>query len=121
MKKYIFDSFKEWRICLSDALKATVCGMAKVVSTIVLGIVSIIVYAARQVNAFCRRETTAALIIGALLITLSAALVATFVTERTARVSAEYQRDSIAYKNTLLMQAYDAESTLVVNGDTVIH
>lgn len=92
---------------MNAGIKNAFWGISRIITAIVIGIVSVLAYAARQVNAFCRRETIAAAIVGVLIIALSTTLIATFVTERSARVHAENQRDSIAYRNILLMQAYE--------------
>lgn len=116
MENILFDSFRSWRSFMAEASRKTLSGIFGILSGTACGIASLIAYAARQVNAFCRRETVAAAIIGVIIIALSAMLVATFVTERSARVLAERQRDSIAYRNTLLMQAYEpSDSTYIYN------
>ena len=104
---------------MKEGAKSTFFGLWQIISAIALGIVSLLAYAGRQINAFCRRETIAAAIVGSLIVILTTTLIATFVTERTARVTAEHQRDSIAYKMELYMQAYDTTQAVIVNGDTI--
>lgn len=64
----------------------------------VFGIISFLVWIGKQIEAFCKREFVASLIIGVLFVLLVAGWLTTFLSERVHRVNAEMQRDSISYE-----------------------
>lgn len=96
-KMKVFESFAAWREYFLAAARTLLRGLCTVLWSLALGIVSIMVYAYRSVVAFCRRERTAAIIIAIIGILVCAGWLGTFVRERSERVAAEYQRDSLSY------------------------
>lgn len=119
MSKHLFTSFRTWRICMAEGFKKLGWGLWRIISGIALGIASLLAYAASQVNAFCRRESIAAIIVATLIVILSTGWIFTYVDARVKATTAEHQRDSIAYKMSLYMQAYDSTDIVVVRGDTI--
>jgi hypothetical protein len=117
--KWIFDSFAEWRGYLRRACWGLAKGLMRLVYAIVIGLVSLIVFCGKQVEAFCRRETVASLIIGFVLVLLVSGWVFTFVNGRMETRTAEHQRDSIGYKLDKMMQAYDGSAMVIVDNDTI--
>ena len=71
---------------------------SRIITCIIFGVVSVFVYVGKQIESFCKREFAAALIIGTITVAIIAGWMGTFITERSARVTAEYQRDSLAMK-----------------------
>lgn len=98
MKNLLFDNFRQWRVCLWSGVCKAAWGLLRILTCIIFGIVSIIAYCFKQICAFCKREFVASLIIVVLFVLLSAGWLATFMSERTHRVAAEMQRDSISYE-----------------------
>lgn len=98
MKNLLFDDFRQWRVCLWSGVCKAAWGLLRILTCIIFGIVSIIAYCFKQIGAFCKREFVASLIIGVLFVLLSAGWLVTFMSERTHRVAAEMQRDSISYE-----------------------
>ena len=98
MKNLLFDDFRQWRVCLWSGVCKAAWGLCRILTCIVLGIVSVFVYMCKQINAFRKREFMASLIIGTLIAVICACWLGTFVKERAARVDAEMQRDSISYE-----------------------
>ena len=98
MKNLLFDNFRQWRICLWSGVCKACWGLFRIVTCLLFGIVSIFAYCFRQVCSFCKREFLASVIIGTILTLLCVGWLATFVTERKARVDAEAQRDKLRYE-----------------------
>ncbi len=72
-------------------------GLWRIVSGVIFGIASVFVFIGKKIEAFCRREFAASLIIGSVAVIMIAAFTLTFVKERSMRISAEMQRDSLSY------------------------
>jgi hypothetical protein len=85
----------------------------------ILGFVSIFAYIGRKIEAFCRREPVAALIITITFAIMSLGWISTFMEGRMRIKTAEYQRDSIGYKLDKYLQCYDSSATIVIENDTI--
>lgn len=94
----LFKTFKSWKEYFFNALKNLLLGVARIIWSVIAGAISVLAAIGRSINAFCRREFKAALIIGATSFFLIMLWMGTFVSERSARVTAEYQRDSLSMK-----------------------
>lgn len=94
-------------------------GLWRMITGIFFGIISILVYCGKQIEAFCKREPIASLIIAVVVIGLSAGWIVTSVNGSVKLRTAEYQRDSIGYTLDKYLQAYDSTDIIVVNGDTI--
>lgn len=77
------------------------------------------VWCGKQIEAFCKRETIAATIIGIIITFLVFGWVSTFMKLRAKVMTAEYQRDSIGYTLDKYLQAFDSTSTIIVDNDTI--
>lgn len=118
----IYTSFLTWRKAAEYRLRALFTGLYGVIfCIIILGIVSLLCYVARQINAFFRRESVAAGIVTSIIIFLSVGWVLTFVSERHKRIEAQHRADSLAYNLGRFTQMYDTTETIVINGDTIRH
>ena len=120
-EKLLFETFEEWRTFLWRSVKTCFKGLARIVYALLMGVVSLLVFCGKQIEAFCRRETIAAFIIAGIMILMAAGWVYTFTHERQAVVYAQHKADSISYKLDRYMQVYDSSSTVVINGDTIRH
>lgn len=118
-KKFVFVSFSEWYMYLWRACKRVAKGLCQIAFSFVMGIVSLLIYCGKQVEAFCRREPIAAGIVGVLFFVLTVGWCFTFVNGRVATKTAEHQRDSIGYKLDMVMHAYDSVNTIKVEYDTI--
>lgn len=98
MKNLLFDDFRQWRVCLWSGVCKAAWGLCRILTCILFGIVSVFVYIAKQICAFCKREFLVSLIIGALVVLICFGWFGTFVKERAARVDAEMQRDKLRYE-----------------------
>lgn len=98
MKDLLFSDWRQWRVCFVAGLKKCLSGFLKILYCIVLGIASVLVYVGKQIEAFCKRELWASLIIGTLLVLMCVGWMLTFANERAARVGAEMQRDKLRYE-----------------------
>lgn len=110
-----FDSFAEWRSFLWDAVKCFLFGFGKMLLAFVYGLISLIAYAIRQIEAFCKRETIAACIVGSLFVLMASGWIYTFVSERAVAVSAQHMADSLSYDLSKYTQMYEKRT---VNIDT---
>ena len=118
-KKWIFETFRDWYTYLWKACRRFIKGFLMILWSLLMGIVSVLVYCGKQIEAFCRRETVAAVIVGSVIVLLILGWVFTFVNGRVAQKTAEHQRDSISYCLSKYMQAYDSTSVIVVDQDTI--
>ena len=94
----LFYSFGEWKKYIVSAIRSVFVGLLRILWSIVMGVISIFAAIWKSVKAFCRREFAASLIIAAIFGVIGILWLGTFVKERTARVNAEYQRDSLSLK-----------------------
>lgn len=112
MNKYLFSGLHEWKICMAAALSNLWWGFRKVITNILFGIVSLFIFFGNKIEAFCRRETTAAFIITTLLCGILLGWLATFISSRTNYKTLEYQRDSISIRLDRVMQTYEVTDTI---------
>lgn len=118
----IYREFRTWRKGTERRLYQLLNGFYGLLfNSLIMGIVSLLIYAARQVNAFFRRETIAAGIVSCLVIALSVGWLTTFVKERHKRVEIQHRADSLAYGLSKFTQMYDSTEAIVINGDTIRH
>ena len=109
MKNLLFDDFRQWRVCLWSGVCKFLWGLLRIISCLLFGIISFLVWIGKQIEAFCKREFVASLIIGVLFVFLLAGWLNTFMSERARRVNAEMQRDSISlqYQNFKEKRGYE--------------
>lgn len=119
MKQFIFDSLHQWKVCFLAGLGKAGWGIWRILTCIIGGVISILIFCGKEIEAFCRREPIAAMIVSVTIVALTAGWIMTFVHGRVAVKTAEYQRDSIGYKLDKYMQAYDSTSTIVIDNDTI--
>ena len=87
---------EEWLDYVCSAAHSMLTGIVRLLWSVIIGIISLLVYVYRVVAAFCKREKLAALIIAFIFAVLIFGWITTFMSERAARVDAEYQRDSLS-------------------------
>lgn len=117
--KFIFESFKEWYTYLWKACKHFAKGIFRIVYSLIMGIVSVLAWVTRLIAAFCRRETTASVILFSLIFVLGFGWLSTYMNGKVATRTALYQRDSISLKLDKYLQAYDSSQDIIVGGDTI--
>lgn len=98
MNRLLFETWHQWKVCMWSGVCKMSWGFMRILACIVLGIISVFWWIVRQIEAFCKREFIASLIIGVLFVLLVAGWLTTFMSERAHRVNAEMQRDSISYE-----------------------
>lgn len=107
----LFYSFGEWKKYIVSAIRSVFVGLLRILWSIVMGLVSLIAYVSRSISSFSRREPRAMLVIVVMLIVIGFSWMMNFVNERSMRVSAEYQRDSLSLKlDSARQNAYIRES-----------
>ncbi len=94
----LFYSFGEWKKYIVSAIRSVFVGLLRILWSIVMGLVSLIAYVSRSISSFSRREPRAMLVIVVMLIVIGFSWMMNFVNERSMRVKAEMQRDSISLK-----------------------
>ena len=117
--KFIFETFKDWYTYLWKACKHFGKGIFRIVYSLVMGVVSILAWVAKLVAAFCRRETTASIILFSLIFILAFGWLSTYMNGKVATRTALYQRDSISLKLDKYLQAYESSEDIIVGGDTI--
>lgn len=98
MKNLLFDDFLQWRVCLWAGVCKFLWGLWRIISCLLFGIISILVWIFKQIGAFCKREFVASFVIGIIFVLLCIGWIETFVSERKHRVDAEMQRDKLRYE-----------------------
>lgn len=94
----LFNSFKDWKKYILSAIRNLFVGLLRILLSIVIGIASIIAYIFRTISSFARREPRAMLVIVVMLTLIGFLWMMNFVNERSMRVKAEMQRDSLSLK-----------------------
>ena len=117
MKQLLFDSWHSWKVCFLSGCKKFLWGLVRIITCIVLGILSVIRWLWRLLRKAVGQYPTSAIIIAVLL--CIGIYMFMFVTGRARLVTAEYQRDSLSYELSKFTQMYDSTATIIINGDTV--
>jgi hypothetical protein len=115
----IFENWHQWKVCFLAGISKASWGIWRIVTCIILGIVSILNYVCKQIGAFCRRESLAAAIIGFVFFVMSVGWISTFMDGRVKVRNAEYQRDSMSIKLDKYLQAYESSATIIIDNDTI--
>lgn len=119
MNGLLFDNWHQWKVCFLSGCRNAAWGLWRIISCILFGIVTVMVWCGKQIEAFCKRETIAATIISIVITFLVFGWVSTFMKLRANVMTAEHQRDSIGYTLDKYMQAFEPNAVLVVNNDTI--
>lgn len=96
MKDLLFESWHQWKVCFLAGCKNFAWGTMRIITCIILGVVSIIAWLWKMACLFVEKNAKVALagfIVIAVLIWLL-----TFVSMRARAVGAENQRDQIAWQ-----------------------
>jgi hypothetical protein len=91
---------------MAAALSNLWWGFHKVITNTLFGIVSLLIFFGKKIEAFCKREITAAFIITTIILALSIGWLATFLHTSAQLHTPEHQRDSISIKYDRVMQPY---------------
>lgn len=94
----LFYSFGEWKKYFVSAIRGVFVGLLRILWSIVMGVASFLAYIFRSISSFARREPRAMLVIVIMLTIIGILWMMNFVNERSMRVKAEMQRDSISLK-----------------------
>ena len=92
-------------------------GLSKVITNTLFGIISLFIFFGKKVEAFCRRETLAAFLIGLMVIILAIGWMATYMNFRVQNRTLEHQRDSVSIRLDRVMRTYDSQDTIVQDYD----
>lgn len=111
MKKYLFNDWHEWSVCMQAALSRLWWGFHKIVTNTLFGIISLFICLGKKIEAFCKRETIAAFLIAATIIILSVGWMVTFMNYRVQNKTLEYQRDSVSIRLDRVMRIYDTNDS----------
>ena len=98
MKKFLFDNWHQWKVCFLSGCQKFLWGLCRIITCILFGIISIFVHICKQIGAFCKREPAFAIIIGLIGFFGLICCVRFLAKERAARITAEFQRDSLLLK-----------------------
>lgn len=95
-KSILFDSWHQWKVCFLAGCKKLVWGFMRIVSCLILGVLSLFRALWRAIVGFVQRN--AEISIGCALVIVFAVWVLTFASMRARAVGAECQRDSISWE-----------------------
>lgn len=116
MGNWIFNSFKAWLESMEEGLRDFGYGLWEIVTSIILGIVSLLVYLWKQAAKFIGKYPNFAL--GGFIVIGSVIWILTFVSLKAKAVGAESQRDSISYEFSQFKEEHgykDTTATLIAN------
>lgn len=119
MKNLIFESWNSWKVCFLAGCSKFLWGLWRIITCIILGIVSVLVFVGKQIEKFCRRETVASFIIAFVFLGLSFGWISTYMDSRMKIKNAECQRDSASVRLSRYLQAYDTSSIIIIDKDTI--
>lgn len=117
MKQLLFDSWHSWKVCFLSGCKKFLWGFVRIITCIILGILSVIRWLWRLLRKAVGDYPTSSIIIAVLL--CIGIYLFMFVKGRARLVTAEHQRDSLSYELSKFTQMYDSTETIVINGDTI--
>lgn len=117
-KSILFDSWHQWKVCFLSGCSKFLWGLLRIITCVILGILSIIRYLWRLFVAFVRRNPIIA--IGGFVTVIIFTWLLTFVQMRSRAVGAEHQRDSLSYELSKFTQMYDS-ATYVITNDTTYY
>ncbi len=117
-KSILFDSWHQWKVCFLSGCSKFLWGLLRIITCVILGILSIIRYLWRLFVAFVRRNPIIA--IGGFVAVIIFTWLLTFVQMRSRAVGAEHQRDSLSYELSKFTQMYDS-ATYVITNDTTYY
>ena len=108
--KLLFENFRQWRVCFCAGVSKMVWGICRIITAIVLGIVSILVWLWRKLTDFVGLNPKFSIITAVIVVVL--VWLFTFVNMRSRAVGAEHQRDSLSYELSKFTQAYSEYDSL---------
>lgn len=115
----LFDSWHQWTVCMKAGYKSLAWGLWRIVTGIILGVLSVLRYVGVQISKFSFREPLATLIIVIIFFVLGCGWLISFTTGRVALKRAQWERDSISLRLDRYMQAFDTSDIVIVRGDTI--
>ena len=109
----LFKSFKEWRKYFLSSIAGIFIGLLKILWSMIGGIASYAIYIYKSFLAYAQREFKAAFITGVIIVILGILCMFVFVKERSQRVRAEYERDSLYLKLESMEQSTPIENPYI--------
>ena len=119
MKKLLFDDWHQWKVCMWAGICKASWGLWRIISCLLFGLLSVFWWLCKQICAFRKREFVASFVIVVVILFLVFGWITTFVKERSMRVTAEHERDSVAYVLQQKMEIYELHKETVITGDTI--
>ena len=96
MSNLIFESWHSWQVCFLSGVKKLCWGFGRIVTCIILGVVSVVVWLWRMACKFVGNYPNVAL--GTFIVIAAVVWLLTFVSMKSRAIGAEHQRDSIAWQ-----------------------
>lgn len=113
MKRFIFQNWKDWRDFCEKSFVTLAKGLARVVITIVFGIISLLIAAYKVVAKFVRNN--AVLSLSVLCFVVIIGWLASYIGMQAEIKTAEYKRDSLSYQMQRVQDALEGD-TIIVSG-----
>lgn len=124
MSNLLFDSWHQWKVCFREGCKKMVWGIIRIITCVILGLLSIIRWLWQFFIAFVKKNT--AIAVGVFLVVILLTWLLTFMKMRVQVVGTEHQRDSLSYELSKFTQMYGDStrssgeySTVIVDNDTL--
>lgn len=117
MENLMFDSFRQWTVCMGAALKSAMWGGTRIAVFTATGLLSLLRALWRRCISFVGNYPTAATIAACGIIL--AVWVITFTDGRAKLVTAEHERDSLSYQLHMLTITNERGEQVVIGNDTI--
>lgn len=116
----LYKTIKEWAEAAKYRLRQFAEGLCGVLFYIlIMGIVSLVVYAITNVKAFYERERKASIVFAVMVILLLWGWISTFVSERATAVKYSHKTDSLSYELSKFRLAFDEGDSIIIGNDTI--
>lgn len=110
---FLFDGWHDWSSYIVNALVGVVKGISRVIYAIIIGIVTLLVYAYKQIKRFVMAYTVP--VLSFLCVVLLLCVLFLFSNYSAKLKTCQMERDSVAYEKMKLEQAFVGD-TIVIRG-----
>lgn len=117
MKELLFDSWHQWKVCFLSGCKKFMWGIARVITCIIFGFLSVLRWLWRRLVKAVGSYPTLAIIVA--IAACIAVWALTFAQGRARLVTAEFQRDSLCYELSELRKCSDKGESVAFGKDTI--
>ena len=112
MKDLLFDSWHQWKVCFLSGCKKLALGIGRIVSCLLLGLLSVVRWLWRRLVSAVSDYPVAAILTP--IAVFSVIWIGTYASMKAKVVTAEMQRDSMSYRLHTFESMYDEDTDSVI-------